>query len=122
MPPRANEARKAGSTSAGEPDRRSAETRGRIDTQGGPHVAFAYGALKNGKPTGVCVRAVSSRQLLSQPTWCRNMILDAEQLDRLFARALHYLQQHLYGAPALVVLGILGLMTIEVMSRDWKET
>ena len=48
---------------------------------------------------------------------------DADQLHRIYDRAWSFfVDHHLFGQPALILLGGLALMAMEVLLRDWNKT
>ena len=50
-------------------------------------------------------------------------MIDADQLQRLYDRLwVYFVDHHLLGRPAAILLGALALMTGEVLIRDWHST
>jgi sterol desaturase/sphingolipid hydroxylase (fatty acid hydroxylase superfamily) len=50
-------------------------------------------------------------------------MLDADQLDSFYRRVWSFfVDHHLLGQPALIMLGGLALMAIELLFRDWNKT
>src|SRR3954447_5653475 len=50
-------------------------------------------------------------------------MIDADQLHRLYDQLwIYFVDKHLLGEPALILLGALLLMCAEVLFRDWNKT
>jgi sterol desaturase/sphingolipid hydroxylase (fatty acid hydroxylase superfamily) len=50
-------------------------------------------------------------------------MIDADQLHRLYDRLwVYFVDHHLLGQPAVILLGALALMAFEVLIRDWHST